>query len=291
MTTSVPTERLPRWHPRRLASRFGRWTVIALLVAVGLLMVAPVYWAVSTSVVPLDRAFQLPPTLLPPTVTWENYARVFTDIPYFKMIFNSLKISTTITVGIIVISVLAAYAFAFLRFPGRGALFVVLLSAMMIPSQMTFIPMFVIMRKIGLVDSHWALILPALINVFSIFLLRQSFLAFPRELIDAARIDGASHWQIVWRVVVPNSLPVIAGIAVLQFQHYFNDFYWPLVVLFSEDKYTIPLGLVMLRGEYNTQPTTEAMAAISTVIVPLIIVFIVCQRWVTNSFVRAGLKG
>jgi multiple sugar transport system permease protein len=287
---TIPARR--RWRLRgRLRDRLGRGAVILVLVALAVLIVAPLYWAVSTSVVPLDRAFQFPPTLLPPTFTWDNYVRVFTDIPYFRMILNSLWISTAITLGILAVSVLAAYAFAFLRFPGRGVLFIVLLSAMMIPSQMTFIPLFVLMRQLGLVDNHAALIFPALINVFSIFLLRQSFLSFPRELIDAARIDGASHGQILRRVVVPNSLPVIAGIAVLQFQHYFNDFYWPLIILFSEEKYTIPLGLVMLRGEYNTQPTTEAMAAISTVIVPLIIVFVVSQRWVTNSFARAGLKG
>lgn len=282
------TRRSRRRRPTRHARRYA---LVAVLVVLALLMIVPIYWAVTTSVTPLSQAFQLPPPVLPPAFTWENYVRVFNDIPYLRMILNSLKITGLITLGILVVSVLAAYAFACLRFPGRNVLFVVLLGAMMIPAQMTFIPLFVIMRNIGLVDSHEAVILPGLINVFSIFLLRQSFLSFPRELIDAARIDGANHLQVLWRVILPNSTPVLAGIAVLQFQHHFNDFYWPLVVLFSEEKYTIPLGLVMLRGEFGTQPTTEAMAAIATVIVPLIVVFVLCQRFVTNSFVRAGLKG
>lgn len=275
---------------RRVIARLPRAAVIVVLVAVAALMIAPIYWAVSTSVTPIDRAFELPPSVLPPEVTFENYGNVFTDIPYFQMILNSLKLSGIITAGILIVSTLAAYAFACMNFPGRNVIFIVLLSALMIPTQMTLIPLFILVRQLGLVDTHEAVWLPALINPFSIFLLRQSFLRFPRELLEAARIDGANHIQVLLRVVVPNSLPVLVGIAVLQFQYHFNDFYWPLVVLFSEEKYTIPLGLVMLRGEFNTQPTTEAMAAIATVIVPVIVAFLFLQRYVTQSFVRAGLK-
>lgn len=274
----------------RLSVRVQSILLTGGLVALGLVMIAPAYWATATSVVPLTRAFELPPHLIPPTFTLENYVRAFDDIPFGQQILNSLKISAIITVGILVVSTLAAYAFALLRFPHKDLLFFLLLAAMMIPSQMTFIPVFVIIRLLGLVDTHEAVYLPSLINAFSIFLLRQHFMGIPKSLLEAAKVDGANHLQVLTRIVVPNSLPVLAGIAVLQFQHYFNDFFWPLVVLFTPEKFTIPLGLVTLKGEFNTAPTAVTLAAISTVMVPLITFFVLAQRFVTQSFLRAGLK-
>lgn len=276
--------------PRRRPISLRSALLTTLLVSIGVVMVAPVYWAIATSVVPLERAFELPPHLLPPVLTLENYRRLFDDIPFGQQIVNSLKVSILITVGILVVSTLAAYAFAWLRFPGRELLFVLLLAAMMIPSQMTFIPVFIIVRVMGLVDTHEAIVLPALINAFSIFLLRQHFMSIPPALVEAARVDGAGHLQILTKVLVPNSMPVLAGVAVLQFQHYFNDFFWPLIVLFTPERFTIPLGIVTLRGEFNTAPTAITLAAIATVMIPLITFFVLAQRFVTQSFVRAGIK-
>jgi multiple sugar transport system permease protein len=282
----------PRRQTRglRLRTRIEQVGLTAVLMAVAVAMIAPVYWAITTSFVPLERAFELPPRLIPPTFTLENYVRVFVDIPFGRQILNSLKITTIITLGILVVSTLAAYAFASLRFPGREVLFVLLLAAMMIPSQMTFIPVFIIIRHLGLVDTHEAIYLPALINAFSIFLLRQHFLSIPRSLLEAARVDGASHLQVLTQIVLPNSLPVLAGIAVLQFQHHFNDFFWPLIVLFTPEQFTIPLGLVTLKGEFNTAPTAVTLAAISAITVPLVTFFVIAQRFVTQSFLHAGLK-
>lgn len=274
--------------------RLGVWVrnvlVSAVLVAIGLVIIAPIYWTIETSFLPLNRAYVLPPPIFPPTMTLSNYRAVFDGIPYGVMIFNSIKLSTIITFGILVISTLAAYAFTWLHFPGRDLLFVLFLAGLMIPFQMTVVPLFVILRNFNLIDTHEAVYLPAFFNAFSIFLLRQSFLSLPKELVDAAIVDGASHLQILLRIILPNSVPALAGVAVLQFQYYFNDFFWPLVVLQTQGKWTIPLGLVSLHGLFQTAPSTAILAGIVTVLIPLVIVFVLGQRFITETFARSGLK-
>jgi multiple sugar transport system permease protein len=204
---------------------------------------------------------------------------------------NSLKISSLVTIGALTTSCLAAYAFARLEFPGRSVLFVVFLSALMIPQQVTVIPTFILMRTLGLLDSHAAIILPGLISVLGIFLLRQAFLGIPRELDEAAKLDGAGHLRILGQIIVPLAAPALSALAIFIFQLYWNDFFWPNIFLSSPDKMTLPVGLVSLQGLYGSSPAVVTFAAIALIVVPVFVLFLFTQRALTESIARTGLTG
>ena len=277
--------------PRRTRRRAGEWMLNGLLIVIGLLMLAPFYWVLTTSVLTTDDAFSLPPTWFPSRITVANYTDVFDLIPFGRLVLNSVKISTLITLGALVTSTLAAYAFARLRFPGREILFVIFLSALMVPQQVTVIPTFVLIRRLGLLDTHEAVYLPAMINVFGIFLLRQFFLSIPRELEDSARVDGAGHLRILFEVIVPLSGPALSALAIFLFQAAWNDFFWPNLFLVSPEKMTLPVGLVALQGAYGGGPIVILFAALSMVLVPVLLLFVIFQRALTESIAMTGLKG
>lgn len=281
----------PATKVRRSTARLRNWTLNLLLVAVGLLMFAPFYWVLVTSVLPQSEAFSLPPTWLPTTITFSSFGQVFELIPFGLMVLNSIKITAIVTLGSLVTSSLAAYAFARLEFPGRDTLFLVFLAALMIPPQATVIPTFVVMRTFGLVDTHEAVYLPALIQVLGIFLLRQWFLSIPRDLEDAAKVDGASHLRILLQVIVPLSGPALSAVAIFVAQLIWNDFFWPLVFLSSPDKMTVPVGLVTLQASQAGTPAVVIFAAISMVTVPLLILFIFAQKPITESMAMTGIRG
>ena len=253
-------------------------------------MFAPFYWLLVTSVLPANVAYALPPKWLPTQVTFSNFSQVFQLIPFGLLVLNSLKISCIITVGACFTSVLAAYAFARLHFPERNILFVILLAALMIPQQVTVIPTFVMVRILGLLDTHEAVYLPALINVLGIFLLRQFFLSIPGELDEAAKIDGASHLRILFQIYIPLSWPALSALAIVLFQAAWNDFFWPNLFLTSPDKMTIPVGLVSLQGLYGSGSPAVIFAAISMILVPVLILFIFTQRALTESIATAGVR-
>jgi multiple sugar transport system permease protein len=276
---------------QKVGADIAGWGLNLLLVVAGLLMLAPFYWVVVTAIQTNETAFSLPPDWFPTQVTFDNVRRVFVEIPFGRMIFNSLKISTIITVGSLVTSTLAAYAFARLRFPGRDVIFVILLAALMVPQQVTVIPTFVLIRELGLLDTHEAVYLPALINVFGIFLLRQFFLSIPRELEDAAKIDGAGHLRILLEIIVPLSAPALAALAIFIFQASWNDFFWPNLFLSSPEKMTLPVGLVSLKGAYGSGSAVVIFAALSVVVVPVLVLFLFTQRALTESIAMTGLKG
>ncbi len=277
--------------PRLTRRRAGAWMLNGLLILIGLLMLAPFYWVLTTSVLTTDDAFSLPPTWFPSRITFANYTDVFDLIPFGRLVLNSVKISTLITLGALVTSTLAAYAFARLRFPGREILFVIFLSALMVPQQVTVIPTFVLIRRLGLLDTHEAVYLPAMINVFGIFLLRQFFLSIPRELEDSARVDGAGHLRVLFEVIVPLSGPALSALAIFLFQAAWNDFFWPNLFLVSPEKMTLPVGLVALQGAYGGGPIVILFAALSMVLVPVLLLFVVFQRALTESIAMTGLKG
>lgn len=276
---------------RRFFVKLGDWALNAFLVAVALLMLAPFYWVLVTSVLPQGVAFSVPPEWVPTEVDWSNFSRVFELIPFGTMVLNSIKITAIITVGSLITSTLAAYAFARLEFPGRDVLFIIFLAALMIPVQVTVIPTFILMRTLGLVDTHEAVYLPALIQVFGIFLLRQFFLTIPRELEDAAKVDGASRLRILLQVIVPLSGPALSALAIFVAQQYWNDFFWPNIFLSSEDKMTLPVGFVSLQGAYGSGPVVVIFAAISMVLVPLLVLFVFAQRAITEGIATTGTKG
>ncbi|AUH39415.1 carbohydrate ABC transporter permease [Streptomyces sp. CMB-StM0423] len=261
-----------------------------LLVAVGLVMIAPLVWLVVQSLTAEEAAFELPPNWIPKPFTTDNFAAVPDAIPFGRMALNSLQVAVIATVGSLLVSVLAAYAFSRLTFRGRDGIFLVLLSALMIPAQMTVIPVFVLMRNLGLIDSLPALWLPALINVFSIFFFRQYFNTIPRELDEAARIDGAGHLWILFRIIVPLSGPALAAMAILTFQAVWNNYLGPLIFLSTPENMTLPVGLVTLQASHGGSPVV-VFAAITAVVVPVLALFLVFQRSFVASIAQAGLRG
>ena len=270
--------------------RVGGWLLNILLVVLAIFMFAPFYWVLVTSVLPSDLAYALPPVWFPTRITFDNFRKVFDLIPFGMLVLNSLKISIIITLGAVITSVLAAYAFARLEFPGRNLLFIVLLSALMVPQQVTVIPTFILVRVLGLLDTHEAVYLPALINVLGIFLLRQFFLTLPRELDDAAKLDGAGHVRILFQIYLPLSWPAVSALGIVVFQAAWNDFFWPNLFLSSPEKMTLPLGLFALLGLYGSGSPAVIFAAISMVLLPVLIFFIFTQRTLTESIATTGLK-
>lgn len=271
-----------------------RWASLglnALLVALGLIMLAPFYWLFLTSVLPDDLAFAVPPVWFSIDVTVEAFAEVFDLIPFMMFVWNSVKIMVIVTLGGLAVATLAAYAFARLRFPGRDVLFLVLLAALMLPPQVTVVPTFMVLRAFGLVDHHEAVYLPQLVNVLAIFLLRQWFRALPRDLEDAARIDGCGHLRTLRHVIVPLSGPPLAALAIFLAQASWNDFFWPNIMLSSPEKLTIPVGLVYLQGEQGAGSPVALFAAISMIVLPVLILFVFAQRPITESLAMTGIRG
>lgn len=274
----------------KLAGSIGRWGLYLAMLLVSLIMIIPFYWVIVTAFVPQLDAFGRPPDWTPSDWTLNNVRRVFDEIPFWRMFFNSLKISLIVTIGSVTTSTMAAYAFARLRFPGRDILFIVFLAALMVPGQVTIIPTFVLMRHFGLINNQAAIWLPGLINVFGIFLLRQYFLRTPRELEEAARLDGAGHMRVMFQIALPLASPAIAALAVLTFQASWNQFLEPNLFLNSPDKLTLPVGLVRLSGMFRGSPIT-LFAGITMVIVPVLIVFLLAQRRLTESIALTGVRG
>jgi multiple sugar transport system permease protein len=281
---------ISRWSGRAVGRWIGNWTINVALMLAAVLMVAPLYWMIVTAFTSPQQAFSTPPSWFPPSITFQNFAGVFQQIPFGQQALNSLKVASLVTLGSLATSVPAAYALSRLRFRGRSAIFFLLLAALMVPSQVIVIPTFVLMRNLGLIDTQWSLIVPGLINVLAIFLLRQSFLTLPPEVEDAAKLDGASHAQILVRIVIPLSRPILVALGIYIFQLYWNDFFWPNVFLRSPDQMTLPLGLVSLQGLFGTTPATVVFAAITIIVLPLLVIFVVLQRRITDSFAMTRIR-
>jgi ABC-type glycerol-3-phosphate transport system permease component len=234
--------------------------------------------------------YRLPPTFHPGNLTVHNFGQVTTQVPYFRFFLNSVMVSTTITVAQLITCSTAAYAFARLKFRGKGLLFAVVIGSLMIPIQVTIVPLFLVMSKLSLTNTLWALILPGIFSAFGIFLLRQHFLTLPRELEEAATIDGAGHLRTFVRIILPLSGPSIATLGILCFTYWWNDLLLPLVMISDTDKQTLPVGLVLLAGRFSTGSLGTIAAGIAMAIVPVLIVFIAAQRYIVQSIASSGLK-
>lgn len=289
MTTTrrTPWEGFVRYCRRRLAGH----VLDLLLVVLGIVMVVPLVWLIVTSVTPKLEAFAVPPNWTPWPTTFDNFAQIPELIPFGRMLLNSLAISAIATLGALTTSTLAAYAFSRLRFAGRDRVFGILLGSMMVPSQLTVIPLFIIMRRLGLVDNIAAVWLPLLINVFGIFFLRQYFKSIPMELDEAARVDGAGHFWILFRMIVPLAKPALSALAILVLEASWNGFFWPLIFLNSPENMTLPVGLMSLLSSRGGGPIVVVFAAITAIVLPLLIVFVIFQRTFINSIATSGLKG
>jgi multiple sugar transport system permease protein len=270
--------------------RAARWAIDAVLVLGGVLMLAPLVWLVANALAPDDVAFTLPPTWLPAPVSFDNFGQMFELIPFWRMAWNSLSIAAITTVGAVLVSALAAYAFARLHFRGRDAIFLVLLAALMVPPQVTAIPVFILMRSLHLVDSAPSVWLPGLINVFGIFFLRQYFLTIPRDLDEAALLDGAGHLRILFRIIMPLSAPALSALAIFVFEMSWNNFFWPNIFLSSQDQMTLPIGLVSLQAAVGGGPAVTVFAAVTMLVLPVLVLFLFFQRGLMQSLAQTGLR-
>lgn len=288
----VPGDLLTRVdRMRRTRHRWADWLLGAILLVFGLLMLSPLIWLITTSFTEPLAAFPEPPQWLPIPFTIENFGEVFELMPIGQQFLNSVIVAVISTGGSLFFSLLAAYGFARVRFRGSGTLLVVMLSALMVPAQLVIIPIFIMMRELNLVDTLAALWLPALVNVFQIFFLTQYFKTIPRELDEAATIDGAGHGWILFRMLLPLSGPAIAALAILGFEASWNAYFAPLIFLASPENMTLPLGLVVLQNGFGAAPAVVVFAAITMVVLPLLIVFLVFQRQFVESVASTGLKG
>lgn len=274
-----------RW-PRRL----GRGLLYVVLAAGALLMMFPFIWMVSTSFQSAGTLLVPPPQLIPSPIETGNYAEVATAFPLGRYLLNSVGVALISTALQLITSAMAAYAFARLTFRGRDALFLVYLATLMIPLQVTILPLFIEMKFLGLVDSYAGLVLPSIASAFGTFLLRQAFLGLPRELEEAAFIDGAGHFAVFRRIVVPLTLPALATLGIFAFMSSWNSFLWPLVILNTPDLMTLPVGLSNLQGRYSTA-WNLLMAGSTVAVVPILVVYLIGQKYVIRGVTLTGLKG
>ncbi len=266
-------------------------TVVYLILGAGsIVILMPLAWMISTSLKPLSHVFRFPPEFIPQRIVWSNYPDALTQLPFDIYFRNTMFIVFWTVLGEVIISSIVAYAFSRLRWKGRNALFIVVLATMMLPRQVTLIPDFLIFKHLGMIDTFWPLILPSWFgNPFYIFLLRQYFLTHSRELDQAAVIDGCSRFGVFWRITMPMSKPVLAAVAIFSFQYHWNDFFRPLIFLFSKENRTLALGLQFFQGTYGTE-WNSLMAVSLVVMLPLIIVFFFTQRIFIQGVVFTGYK-
>lgn len=274
----------------KLRTRFGDLVTYLMLGAVGISMLVPFAWMIVASLRSKTEFFQQVGALLPTGAHWENYLSAWTTVPFGAFFANSVLVAVTVTAGQVASSSLAAYAFARMQFRGRDALFVAYLSTMMAPAQVTLIPLFVMMVKLRWIDSYAALIVPSLASAYGCFLLRQFFMTIPGELEDAARIDGAGHWAIYNRIMLPLSKPALAAFGVIAFLGSWNSFVWPLIVINRPSMKTIPIGLQSLQGFYGDANWAVLMAGAVIAALPMLIIFLFAQRFFIEGITLTGLK-
>jgi multiple sugar transport system permease protein len=285
----APTAALARRSRRALVTS-RRVLLHLVLIALAFVMIFPFLWTVSASLKSNDAVLATPPSLIPSPVHWDNYSAVFQALPMTRFFVNSVIVAFATTGLQLLTCSMAAYAFARMRFRGRDLLFLVYLITLMVPTQVTMVPLFILMRVLGLTNSYAGLILPGVTSAFGVFLLRQFFLTIPRDLEEAAFLDGASHWTVFWRVVLPLSKPGLAALTIFAFMSSWNSFLWPLLITTDQQLMTLPLGLSTLQGQYTTV-WNQLMAGTVISIVPIIVVYLLAQRHFVEGMTLSGLKG
>lgn len=256
----------------------------------GIVMLFPFFWMISSSLKNNVEAFATPPTLLPKHPTLENYRHVFENMDVPRLFLNSISVTVICVFLQLFTSALAGYAFARLNFRFKNAIFMVYLATMMIPLQVIIVPLFIEMRQLNLIDSLVGLGLPSVVTAFGVFLMRQAMLAIPRELEEAAILDGASHFRMFFSIALPLCTPTLAALGILSFMSVWNAYLWPLVVIFSPEKMTLPLALSNLHGE-NLTDWPMVMAGTTIAVIPIALTYLILQKQIAQSFLTAGLKG
>jgi multiple sugar transport system permease protein len=267
----------------------GWW--LYLLLGVGIvLLVGPFIWMVLGSIKTTGELRQVPPTWLPQNPTLSNYTELLDRLNFARFFLNSTIVAAAVTAGNVIFCSMLGYALAKLSFPGKRILFGVVLGTLMVPFIVTFMPLFVLVANMGLVNTHAGLILPSLVGAFGVFLMRQFIGDIPDELLDAARVDGAGEHYIFWRIVMPLCGPAIATLTILTFLGSWNSFLWPLVVANTEDMYTLPVAIALFATGQQETNIALLMAGSVVVIVPVLIVFIALQRYFTQGIAMTGIK-
>ncbi len=262
----------------------------ALLILLAVMMLLPFTWIFSTSLRLPKDSFKFPPNFLPTSFHFENYTTVFQTFPFLNFIFNSLFVGIVAGIFNIIVTTMAAFAFARIRFKGRGPLFVIFLAGLMIPMQATIIPTFIIMSKVKLVGTLWALIIPAMITPLSIFLVRQFMMTIPKSYEEAAYMDGANRFLIYLKIILPMSKSVIIMTSLINFLFNWNNFMGPLIYLSDWEKMTIPIGLRMLQGYQGTGSISVIFAGVFMSIVPALLLYLFGQKYLVKGAAISGLK-
>lgn len=272
--------------PVGLLARYG------LMIALIMLMVLPFLWMLSTSLKAQQYILQATPQLIPDPLTFESYTSLGERIDLLRTTFNSAFVAIASTVGQIVIAAMAAYAFSRMQWRGRNTVFVLYLATMMIPAVVLVIPQFILVRSLGWVNSYAGLIVPGLFSAFGVFLLRQSFLGLPKDFEEAAFVDGANHFVIFWRIILPLSQPALATLAVFAFMGSWNAYLWPLFAGRREEVQTLPVALAVLQaGPRALTEWNMVMAGSVIAVLPILLVYLLAQRWFVSGVISSGIKG
>ena len=274
---------------QRRYRRIGLGFLYVLFALVAFTFTLPFFLMLSNAFKTSAEILRIPPTFIPRDPSLSSFRTVIDEAPYFRWFGNSLLVSGSVTLLVLFTCSLAGYIFAKFAFPGRDVIFVILLMTMMVPFPVLLIPSYLVVNELGLINSLWALIVPSMVSAFGIFLMRQFIAGIPNDLIEAARLDGASEWAIYARIVVPLARPPMAALGIFTFLAAWNDYLWPLIVINDLEKSTLPLALTFFNSQH-AQRYDLVMAAAAMAVIPVIIVFVIFQRQIVNALVLAGLK-
>ena len=292
VTLSPETQKLIRSRARKRAlEKFGVYT---LLILGAVTMFAPFLWMIATSLKEPGEVFAYQKAWwrdwIPTSLVWRNYVKAWHVVPFARFYLNSIVVVVLTTAGQVATSALSAYAFARLRFPGRDKIFFAYLATMMIPGAVTMIPVFILLKYLGWIDTYKALILPGIFTAYGTFMLRQFFLTLPKDLEDAAKIDGCGYFGIFWKILLPLSKPALATLTTFTFMGTWMNFMWPLVVINSHEKFTLPVGLAYFQSLHHTD-WTLLMAGSLMMILPILLLFVFNQRYFVEGIKLSGIKG
>jgi multiple sugar transport system permease protein len=288
----IPAGTVPsKQKSKHIGSKVSTIILHVLLILASVVMFGPFLWMAFSGLKDLAQIFQVPPTLFPNPWRWENISRSLTAMPFDKAYINSAYISVIVVLSQLLTCSMAAFSFAKIDFPFRNVLFILFLSMLMVPEQVTIVPLYIILKNLGWLDTHLSLIVPdALFSAFGVFLLRQFFMGIPRDLSEAAYVDGANMWKIYWRIMVPLIRPALASLAIVSFLGNWNSFFKPVIFLSSTDNFTVPLMLSTFKGLYVTD-WTLMMSGSAIAVMPVLLVYLVLQRNIIEGISMTGIKG
>jgi len=266
-----------------------KYLLYGFLIITGFLTLAPFIWMLSASFMLDGHASVFPPRFFPDEFTFTQYETLFSRLDVSRNLINSVLISTMVTVVSLIFNSMAGFAFAKYRFRGKDTIFKMLLSSMVIPSQVTMLPLFLMLKEFGFLNTYMAILVPGLANVFGIFLIRQYVIAIPDSLIESARIDGATDFQIYYKIIVPLAMPVMVTLAIFTFMGTWNDFLWPLIVLNDSSMYTLPVALANLMGEHTKDPELMMAGSVITIL-PVMMLFLVLQKYYIKGIMMGSVK-